>query len=73
VRVDIPELNLIEGTYYLDLAVHRLDGYAYDYQRGLTRFRTSSTVGDTGVARLPHSWSFEGGIRWKQSGGEPAE
>jgi len=65
VRIDIPALNLIEGTYYLDLAVHRIDGYAYDYQRGLTRFRTTSSIGDTGVARLPHTWSFDGGIRWK--------
>jgi ABC-type polysaccharide/polyol phosphate transport system ATPase subunit len=69
VRIDVPTLNLIEGTYHLDLAVHRKDGYAYDYQRGLTRFRTTSSIGDTGVARLPHSWSFEGGIRWKETGG----
>ncbi len=33
VRMEISALNLIEGTYYLDLAVHRLDGYPYDYQR----------------------------------------
>ena len=69
VRIDIPALNLIEGTYHLDLAVHRVDGYAYDYQRGLTRFRTTSSIADTGVARLPHSWSFDGGIRWKEAGG----
>ena len=68
VRMEIQALNLIEGTYYLDLAVHRLDGYPYDYQRGLTRFRTTSPIGDTGVARLPHRWSFEGGIEWKKTG-----
>ncbi|MEC7900667.1 MAG: Wzt carbohydrate-binding domain-containing protein, partial [Acidobacteriota bacterium] len=68
VRMEIPALNLIEGAYYLDLAVHRLDGYPYDYQRGLTRFRTISPIGDTGVARLPHHWSFEGGIEWKKTG-----
>ena len=73
VRFEIPELNLIEGTYYLDLAVHRIDGYPYDYQRGLTRFRTTSPIGDTGVARLPHSWSFEGGIRWKKTADSDAD
>ena len=67
VRMEIPALNLIEGTYYLDLAVHRLDGYPYDYQRGLTRFRTTSPIADTGVARMPHHWSFEGGIEWKRT------
>ena len=68
VQMEIPALNLIEGAYYLDLAVHRFDGYPYDYQRGLTRFRTTSPIGDTGVARLPHRWNFEGGIEWKKTG-----
>jgi ABC-type polysaccharide/polyol phosphate transport system ATPase subunit len=69
VRIEVPELNLIEGTYYLDLAVHKLDGYPYDYQRGLVQFRTTSPIADVGVARLPHRWSFEGGIEWKKAGG----
>ncbi len=73
VRMEIPALNLIEGTYYLDLAVHRIDGYPYDYQRGLTQFRTTSPIADTGVARLPHRWSFEGGIEWKKTPGTGAE
>ena len=69
VSIEIPELNLIEGIYYLDLAVHKLDGYPYDYQRGLVQFRTTSPIGDVGVARLPHRWSFGGGIEWKKPGG----
>ena len=69
VRIEVPELNLIEGAYYLDLAVHKLDGYPYDYQRGLVQFRTTSPIADVGVARLPHRWRFEGGIRWKKGGG----
>jgi ABC-type polysaccharide/polyol phosphate transport system ATPase subunit len=69
VRVVIPELNLIEGTYYLDAAVHRRDSFAYDYQRGLCRFRTTSTVGDVGVARLQHSWEFDGSVAWQRTGG----
>jgi hypothetical protein len=66
---EVPELNLIEGTYYLDLAVHKLDGYPYDYQSGLVQFRTTSPIGDVGVARPPHRWSFEGGIEWKKPSG----
>jgi ABC-type polysaccharide/polyol phosphate transport system ATPase subunit len=73
VRIKIPELNLIEATYFLDLAVHRIDGYPYDYQRGLTRFRTTSSTHDTGIARLPHSWSFDGGISWKKTGSTNAD
>ncbi len=67
VRMEIPALNLIQGTYYLDLAVHRVDGYPYDYQRGLTRFRTTSRIADSGIVRLPHRWSFAGGIEWKKT------
>ncbi len=69
VRVVIPELNLIEGTYYLDAAVHRRDSFTYDYQRGLCRFRTTSTVGDVGVARLQHTWEFDGSVVWQRTGG----
>ncbi len=69
VRVVISELNLIEGTYYLDAAVHRRDSFAYDYHRGLCRFRTTSTVGDVGVARLQHTWEFDGSVAWQRTGG----
>jgi hypothetical protein len=69
VRIVIPELNLIEGTYYLDAAVHRRDSFAYDYQRGLCRFRTTSSVGDVGVARLQHTWEFDGSVAWQRKGG----
>ena len=62
VRFEIPSLNLIEGAYYLDVAVHRVDGHPYDYQRGLVQLRTTSPVADIGVARLPHRWSFAGGV-----------
>ncbi|HJO05295.1 MAG TPA: ABC transporter ATP-binding protein [Acidobacteriota bacterium] len=69
IRVCIPALNLVAGNYYLDVAVHRRDGYPYDYHRGLYAFRLNSDIGDVGVARLPHEWVFDGGVRWKVLGG----
>ncbi|MFQ5743047.1 MAG: ABC transporter ATP-binding protein [Acidobacteriota bacterium] len=69
VRIVVPALNLVEGTYYLDVAAHRRDGFTYDYQRGLCTFRTASTVHDVGVARLPHHWEFEGDLAWTEVGG----
>ena len=69
VRIRFPALHLLQGTYYLDVAVHRKDGVSYDYQRGLHTFRTTSAFGDVGVARLPHGWEFEGGVEWEESGG----
>ena len=59
----IGRLGLINGTYYLDLAVHKKDGYPFDYHRNLYSFLVSSTDRDEGIARLPHDWSFSPKIR----------
>ncbi|HEY3159866.1 MAG TPA: ABC transporter ATP-binding protein [Vicinamibacterales bacterium] len=59
----IDGLNLVEGTYKLDVAVHRQDGVPYDYHRLLYTFRITSRLKDVGIFRPPHRWSFSGGIR----------
>ncbi len=59
---EIPSLDLVEGNYFLDLAVHRKDGYAFDYHRGLHSFRVRSRLKDVGIVRLAHNWSFSEGI-----------
>jgi ABC-type polysaccharide/polyol phosphate transport system ATPase subunit len=61
----IDRLNLVNGTYYLDVAVHKRDGYPYDYHRNLYSFLVSSTHKDVGVGRLLHTWSFMPGIKIK--------
>jgi ABC-type polysaccharide/polyol phosphate transport system ATPase subunit len=60
----IPELQLVEGTYFLDVAVHQRDGYPFDYHRALHQFRVQSKVKDIGIYRPDHQWKFEGGIRF---------
>lgn len=62
----IEKLNLINGTYYLDVAVHKKDGYPYDYHRNLYSFLVSSTYKDVGIVRLPHEWAFSRGVGIKQ-------
>jgi len=59
----IDALNLVEGTYKLDVAVHRQDGVPYDYHRLLHTFRVKSRLREVGIFRPPHRWSFSGGIR----------
>ena len=54
----IDKLGLINGTYYLDVAVHKRDGYPFDYHKNLYSFLVSSTKRDEGVSRLPHRWEF---------------
>ena len=59
----IERLGLVNGTYYLDVAVHRKDGFPFDYHRNLYSFLVSSTLRDEGVARLAHAWTFSPMIR----------
>jgi lipopolysaccharide transport system ATP-binding protein len=59
----VDRLDLIEGTYKLDVAVHRESGAPYDYHRQLHAFRVTSRTRDVGVFRPAHRWSFGGDIR----------
>ena len=60
----IDGLDLVEGTYKVDVAVHKRDGYPYDYHRLLYTFRVKSRVHDVGVYRPRHRWSFSDTIRF---------
>lgn len=52
----IDKLNLIEGTYKIDVAAHNSDGFAYDYRIDIYEFNVNSEIKDVGIARLDHSW-----------------
>ena len=65
VRVLIERLDLVEGTYKLDVAVHRTSGAPYDYHRQLHTIRITSRLKDVGVYRPPHRWTFTGGVSVK--------
>ena len=63
VTFTIESLDLVEGTYKLDVAVHKLDGYPYDYHRLLYTFRVKSRTKDVGIYRPRHHWHFSDGIK----------
>ena len=65
VTFTIDKLDLVEGTYRLDLAAHKADGYPYDYHRLLYTFRVKSRVHDVGIYRPKHTWAFSPGVRFK--------
>jgi hypothetical protein len=62
----IESLELVEGTYKLDAAVHTCEGYPYDYHRLLYTFRVKSRTPDAGIYRPRHSWTFQGGVKFKE-------
>jgi len=60
----VDSLDLVEGTYKVDLAVHKRDGYPYDYHRLLYTFRVKSRTHDVGIYRPPHRWTFSANVRF---------
>ncbi|HEY7820287.1 MAG TPA: ABC transporter ATP-binding protein [Vicinamibacteria bacterium] len=68
VRFVVPELQLVEGTYFLDVAAHQRDGYPFDYHRALHQFRIQSKVKDVGIYRPRHRWEFSGDVRLEPPG-----
>ena len=67
----IDRLDLVEGTYRLDLAAHKADGYPYDYHRLLYTFRVKSRIRDVGIYRPDHRWQFDGGIKLQGTQEDP--
>lgn len=59
----ITGLDLIDGTYFLDVAAVRKDGYPYDYHRSLYTFKVYSKKKDVGLWRPKHSWFFSSNIK----------
>jgi ABC-2 type transport system ATP-binding protein/lipopolysaccharide transport system ATP-binding protein len=61
-------LDLIDGTYFLDVAAVREDGYPYDYHRSLYTFKVYSKKKDVGLWRPKHSWFFSSNIQFETNG-----
>jgi len=59
VKLKIVRLGLLDGTYSLDVAVHALDGYPFDYHVAVVDFVVRSKFKQIGVYEPMHSWSFE--------------
>jgi ABC-type polysaccharide/polyol phosphate transport system ATPase subunit len=55
--------QFIEGTYFLDVAVHARDGHAYDYQSRCVSLAVRSSLKDTGLYRVPHRWLLPDGTK----------
>jgi ABC-type polysaccharide/polyol phosphate transport system ATPase subunit len=63
VEVAFEAIDLVEGTYKLDVAVHKHDGVPYDYHRLLHTFRVKSRAKDVGIYRPGHRWVFDGAVK----------
>jgi len=61
----VDSLDLVEGTYKLDVAAHTREGFPYDYHRLLYTFRVKSRHKDVGIYRPRHRWQFSPAIHFK--------
>jgi hypothetical protein len=66
IRFAVESLDLVEGTYKLDVAVHKRDGFPYDYHRQLYTFRVKSRTHDVGIYRPRHHWTFTGPVSFRR-------
>ncbi len=63
VRIDIPDANLVNGKYFLNVAVHKWDGYPFDYHHFLYTFNITSKYRDFGITRIKTKWGFSDSIK----------
>ena len=66
-RFTVDSMDLVEGTYKLDVAIHKLDGYPYDYHRLLYTFRVKSRTKDVGIYRPRHEWRFSDSLAFERT------
>ncbi len=51
--------DLLAGDYWLDVAIHKEDGFSYDYWKQCLYFRVYSDINDAGILRVNHEWELE--------------
>lgn len=68
--ITIKNLNLLEGQYYIYIAIHAIEGVAYDYHGQLYLIVVKSDKKDVGVFRPEDEWKFSGGFLMSTQGDE---
>lgn len=53
-----PKLDLVQGTYFLDVAAHAHDARPYDYRKRIAQFAVRSVMIDEGIYKMPHDWEI---------------
>jgi ABC-type polysaccharide/polyol phosphate transport system ATPase subunit len=59
IEIVLERLDLLTGSYYLDVAVHARNGYPYDYHHQIYSFAVRSELQEAGVFRVPHHWAIK--------------
>lgn len=60
IEYEIPQFNVLQGEYYLDVAIHTIEGNPFDYYCKALDFTVYSEILDVGLVRLEHKWKIDG-------------
>ena len=55
------KVGLNQGEYAVDLALHRPDGFSYDFWRNTCTFTITEKRGEVGIISLDHTWEIREG------------
>jgi ABC-type polysaccharide/polyol phosphate transport system ATPase subunit len=56
----VERVGLVDGAYSLDVAVHRDDGYPFDFHKDTLNFSARSDTSRAGIVSPPHRWLLNG-------------
>ena len=56
----VKRVGLLDGTFTIDVAAHRQDGYPFDYHKDVLHFTVRSHHNEVGVLSPPHQWCING-------------
>lgn len=59
---EIERLGLLDGAFWLDVALHRQDGYAFDYLKGAVHFSVRSDSRQVGLVSPRRAWRANGEV-----------
>jgi hypothetical protein len=57
IRFNIERLSLLNGNYWVDIAIHDMQHIPFDYWTKALKFSCQSSTGEPGLYRPDHSWS----------------
>ena len=57
-KVELEDLNLIPGNYWVDITIEYGEGIPVDYYKQALKFEVVSNITDVGVTRIPRKWEL---------------
>lgn len=57
--IEFPNMELLQGKYYVDVCIASREDDMLDYLDGVNAFEIYNTTGEIGLSRIPYLWDIE--------------